>query len=111
MPKSQTYDKPGITSGQALALLSPDLSWANNAVHDDVIVKLKQYQFDALTSFTFNISSGKFEQSTALIDVNNSNFGKVSTDMLLFNKTGGQYSQGVVNRRKKEGVLFANGTY
>jgi len=56
----------GLTRERALEILGDDAASAATAVNDAVKVPLEQDQFDALTSFVFNVGSGAFRDSTLL---------------------------------------------
>lgn len=65
MLKPGEFFPDGITREQALALLQADLRIARSAV-DDLFhgVYLSPHEWDALTSFTFNVGAGALRDST-----------------------------------------------
>ena len=67
---------------------------------------LSENQVAALTSFTYNLGKGALSQVTAdgTRDLNT-----VGEKMKLYNKAGGQYLQGLQNRRNSEYALFRQG--
>lgn len=115
--KIQPGEKFGtVNEGQALDLLKTDAAVAERAVNRNVKVPLKQNQFDALVSLTFNVGSGAFSESSVLRNVNAGNFNAAANSFSLFNKINlGQgnfvVSNGLVNRRTREADLFRGGDY
>lgn len=99
----------GITRERALELLAEDASAASAAVNDAVDVPLDQHQFDALTSFVFNVGSGAFRKSTLLSLLNEGKYADVPGQLDRWVKAGGRTLEGLVRRRKAEGELFARG--
>ena len=65
--------RKGVTRERALEILGEDAASAAAAVNDAVKVPLEQDQFDALTSFVFNVGSGAFGESTLLKLLNEGN--------------------------------------
>ncbi len=98
--------KAGITQTQGIEILNSDVQIAVKAVNSKVIVQLNQNQFDAMVSFTFNIGAGGFSGSTVLNVLNAGKYENVPTELNRYVKSGGKQIQGLVNRRKDEGVLF-----
>jgi lysozyme len=96
----------GITQGQGLELLRADAAVAANAVRDNVTVPLNQNQFDALTSFAYNVGNGNFANSTLLRELNAGNYAAVPEQLNRWVHSGGRRVQGLVNRRAEEGQLF-----
>jgi RHS repeat-associated protein len=96
----------GITEGQGLDLLRQDASIAETAVRDNVTVILNQNQFDALTSFTFNVGTNAFRNSTLLRELNTGNYDAVPDQMGRWVNAGGRRLRGLENRRAAEGELF-----
>ncbi len=102
--------KPGdrITQAQAEELLQKDTAWAQQAVRDQVKVPLSQGQFDALTSFTFNLGAGALEKSTLLKKLNAGDYAGAQAEFGKWVHAGGQVLQGLVRRRAAEADLFGN---
>jgi lysozyme len=81
-----------------------------------VKVKLEQWQFDALVSFTYNAGAGAtppqpgvgFSGSTLLKKVNAGDFDAAALEFHKWNKAGGKKSNGLVRRRASEALLFQN---
>lgn len=96
----------GLTEQQALDLLSQDLAPTTGAVTNGVKVTLNQNQFDALTSFTFNVGTGAFTSSTLLRVLNAGQYDQVPTQLMRWTRSGGQVVQGLVNRRQNEIKLW-----
>jgi lysozyme len=103
--------KNGITRERAFELLQQDARTAADEIAGSVKVKLNQQQIDALISFTFNVGTGAFRDSTLLRLLNGGDYGSVPAQLNRWTKASGQTLPGLVTRRKAEGALFRNGTY
>jgi RHS repeat-associated protein len=97
-------DWAGFTKEKAMDLLKKDITKVENAVRDNVNVKLTQNQYDAIVSFAFNVGIGGFKKSEFLSELNKGNYN--GDLMLNFSKPSA-----IVPRRKREVELFNNGTY
>lgn len=95
-----------ITAEQADARLAADLHQAERAVNTFVKVPLNQNQFDALSSFVYNIGSGNFSKSTMLKLLNDGKYEDAAKQFFVWVKVNGKFSQGLMNRRVKEEALF-----
>ena len=102
--------RKGVTREHALEILGEDAASAAAAVNDAVKVPLEQDQFDALTSFVFNVGSGAFRESTLLKLLNEGKYDEVPAQLDRWVKAGSRTLAGLVTRRKAEGELFARGT-
>ena len=102
--------KPGdrISQGQAEALLRKDTGWAQDAVRQQVHVPLTQDQFNALTSFTFNLGAGALQSSTLLSKLNAGDYAGAQAEFGRFVHAGGRVLQGLVRRRAAEADLFGS---
>jgi lysozyme len=85
-----------------------DMKVFENAVKRAVKVPLKQYQFDALVSFTYNCGAGNFGKSTLLKLVNRQDFAGAAGEFKKWNKGGGKVLAGLTRRRASEALLFQN---
>lgn len=102
--------RPGdqITQAQADEYLRQDTGWAQQAVRNLVTVPLSQGQFDALTSFTFNLGAGALEGSTLLAKLNSGDYAGAQAEFGRWVHADGQVLQGLVNRRATEAELFGS---
>lgn len=100
--------QPGdrITTAEAEQLLRQDTAWAQQAVRDLVRVPLSQGQFDALTSFTFNLGAGALESSTLLRKLNAGDAAGAQAEFGRWIHADGQVLPGLVRRRAAEAALF-----
>ncbi len=76
----------GISKEKAEELLIKDLRDAEKAVQGRVKVSLTQYQYDALTSLTFNIGETQFRTSTLLNLLNQGDYIGAADQFREFNK-------------------------
>jgi len=94
------------TLEQAKAYMQHDLKIFERAVNSAVKVPLKQNQFDALVSLTYNIGVGAFKNSTLLKKLNLGAYKEAANQFDVWVNTGGKRLQGLVNRRAMEKKLF-----
>jgi len=99
-----------LTKAQARQLLEQDVTLAVAAINKYVKVALNQNQFDALTSFVFNIGQGAFARSTLLRKLNAGDYTSAAQEFERWKyiTSHGQklVSNGLVNRRNAEQQLF-----
>lgn len=102
-----------ITEAQANQILGDDVKSHGDAVEAHVTVTLQQCQFDALTSFAFNVGDGAFEGSTLLKKLNKGDYDGAADEFLVWNKghVDGELVElpGLTRRRKSERHLFLTG--
>jgi lysozyme len=96
----------GLTQQQVNDLLAQDVKPAAQAVSESVKVALNQNQFDALTSFTFNVGIAAFRGSTLLRLLNQGQYDQVPAQLLRWTRSGGQVVPGLLNRRQNEIKLW-----
>lgn len=95
-----------VTEIQAGELLIRDLSRVENALIKHVHVPLNQNQFDALSSFTFNIGIHAFCHSTLLKKLNAGDYSDAAHELLRWVHVRNVRKPGLVRRREKEKELF-----
>lgn len=97
----------GITLQSALALERADVASKSEAIiHNLVKVPLTQNQFDALSSFVYNVGAGNFMHSTLLVKLNAGDYAGAANEFPRWNKANGIVLQGLVMRRAREAALF-----
>jgi lysozyme len=104
----------GVTSGmkitkeQAEQYLKQDITTFENAVRNTLKgVSLTQSQFDALVSFSFNIGTTKFKNSTLVSKVKaNPDDTSIADEFRKWKYANGAVSKGLLNRREREAQLY-----
>lgn len=108
-------NKKRITQSEADYLLRQDVAHFEKGVNkliNENNLNLKQNQFDALVSFSYNVGLGALSKSTLmkklyLMNQNDqASVYAVADQFLRWNKAGGKVWQGLVNRRNEERLLF-----
>lgn len=99
LPQCIGYDR-------ADALFSSDLSFFEKCICDYVKVPLNQNQFDALSSFSFNLGCGSLKKSTLLRKLNKGDYEGAAGEFIRWNRAGGKVWQGLTTRRARERWLF-----
>lgn len=100
------YPGDVVNEQEAEELLFEDLVDAAKAVDELVDVELTQNQYDALTSFVYNVGREAFRQSTMLKLINAGNMKAAALQFPRWTKANGKVLAGLVNRRAKEKELF-----
>ena len=85
-----------------------DMVRFEKAVKSLVTVPLKQWQVDALVSFSFNVGEGALGKSTLLRKLNAADYGGAALEFQKWNKAGGAVLKGLTRRRASESLLFQN---
>jgi lysozyme len=105
--KPKVYPGMTITAEQADQILRDTLAAVYEpAVQRNVKVPLTQHQYDALVSFVYNVGEGNFKKSGVLRAVNSKNYAAVPGLLMQWTKANGKVLQGLVNRRRDEGILW-----
>lgn len=100
-----------ITKEEADQIFENDASNTETYVNNLVKVPLKQWQFDALVSFTFNLGYNNLSMSTLLKMLNEGHYEEAGEQFLRWVYAGGKKSTGLTNRRIRERKLFMEGEY
>lgn len=101
------HEGDSIDGDTAEDYLREDLTSAEGAVEKYVKVPLKQWQFDALVSFTFNLGAGNLYSSTLLKKVNrNPDDPSIRQEFEKWVYADGRVLQGLVERRKAEADMY-----
>ena len=95
----EPYMTQSITVEQGRALLAQDTANAQSAVRSAITVPLTPSQFDALTSFVYNVGAGAFKSGTVPAKINSGDLAGAAATMRQYNKV-----------RDPQGVLVANAT-
>lgn len=90
-------------------LLQKDTRVAQAAVQRLVKTPITQEQYDALTSFTFNVGSGNLASSTLLKYLNAGQCRAAAAEFHKWIKAKGKVLNGLITRRERESALFATG--
>ena len=95
-----------ITQDEADELFYGDLIHAEQCVDELVTVPLTQNQYDALSSWSFNLGYKHLKGSTMLKLLNKGNYASAAEEILKWNQDNGKVVAGLVRRREAERKLF-----
>ena len=95
-----------IDQEAAEALLIEDLEEFEGYVNKLVEIALKQNEFDALVSWTFNLGPANLKESTLLNRINYGPLSDVPPQIERWNRAGGKVLEGLVKRRAAESALW-----
>lgn len=100
--------KAGMTISKlnAYTLLVEDIKKFQSLVSQKVTVELNQNQFDALVSFTFNVGSSAFANSTLRRLLNRGEYAQAAKEFHRWIYANGTKLPGLVRRRQAEYDLF-----
>lgn len=106
--------KPGeslsyVSVQQATDLLLSDIDWAKKQVCTSITAPINQAQFDALTSFCYNVGAGAFARST-LVKRINAQDPSAADEFARWVFASGTVNTALVNRRNSERQQFESGT-
>ena len=107
--------KHGISQKIATDLLTKIIPHFEEVVRKYIIVPLAQNQFDALVIFVYNIGPNAFKKSSVVKMVNDrraaTKYPTLELAWKAWNKQNHSVIPGLVNRRRIEWDLYANGQY
>lgn len=92
-------------------MLEDELQEYGEYVEELVTMPLSQNQFDALTSWTFNLGPTNLASSTLLKVLNAGEYEDVPAQIKRWNKANGDVLEGLVRRREAEALLFEGKTW
>lgn len=95
-----------IDEAAAATLLRHDLAAAERAVRRLIEAPLRQGQFDALASFTFNLGAGALQRSTLRRRANRREHALAAAEFSRWVWAGGRKLPGLVRRRAAEALLY-----
>jgi lysozyme len=105
--KKVTLADPEITMERAVQLLKFTLKSFEQYVDSYCRDDISQHQFDALTSFCYNLGPQNLKTSTLLKKVNTNPLdASIAAEFKKWNKAGGKVLQGLVKRRASESELY-----
>lgn len=95
-----------ISKEEGEQLLREDVRDAEGAVRRLIRAPLRQAQFDALVSFTFNLGAGALQRSSLRQVINRSQHHEVPKQLRRWVFAGGRKLPGLLRRREAEVVLY-----
>ena len=95
-----------FTLDEVYDILAKDVVRFERGVNKYITVPLRQNEFDALVSFSFNLGLGVLQRSTLRQALNRGDKEGAIASLLKYNKAGGKVLKGLDNRRKDEAALF-----
>ena len=105
--RAVTMDDNHISEEMASKLLEGQVNDIyGKAVNTYVQVPIDQNQFDALTSFTYNVGVNAFKNSTLLKYINQGQDKLAANEFEKWSHINGKVSNGLLARRKLEKDLF-----
>lgn len=102
----------GISEEEAAELLRKDLETAERYVRETVKVPMRQHEFDALVSYTYNLGGGYLKKESDVPGYfNKERFQEAADALRLARRAGGKRSSGLIKRRNDERRMMLDGTY
>lgn len=96
-----------ITKEQSRGFLKTDIKRFEDIVNKSIKVPLKQYEFDALISFAFNVGEGAFSKSALVNKINSSaSLKEIETQFRRWIYGGGKVLPVLQSRREREIKLY-----
>ncbi|NKJ92817.1 glycoside hydrolase family protein [Rhizobium leguminosarum bv. viciae] len=98
-----------ISLTEAINIYRSDIAKVESEVAKAVHVSLSQNQFDALVSWHFN--TGAISSATLTTRINAGDVDGAAAEFARWNKSKGKVLEGLITRRARETVMFANSEY
>lgn len=98
-----------ITPERAEQLLHEDVARLEEYITELVQAPITQGQWDALSSFTYNLGPANLERSTLLRLLNAGDYQGAAAEFDRWTRAGGKILTGLVRRRAAERALFEGG--
>lgn len=95
-----------FTEEEINALLIRDLNRFERGVRMYIKVPLRQHEFDALCSFSFNLGLGTLQRSTLRQKINRGDKEGAAKELLKYCRAGGKIIKGLQIRREAEYQMF-----
>ncbi len=95
-----------ISEDEASDLLKKDVKLAGIYLLKLTKIPLNQNQFDALSSFIFNLGSAAYERSALRSKLNRGEYNAVPQELMRWIYSNGKEILGLINRRKAESLLY-----
>ncbi len=108
---SEAPFRDGITDTEARRIFNEDLEKHTAFLKADVIVPLRQREFDAFASLYFNVDPAEIAISRTLRHFNNNRISDSAVEWVGFNRSGGKVMRGLTNRRNAEVDILLRGKY
>jgi lysozyme len=102
----EEFQASGISQKIAENILKQDVSMLEEAMAKFITANLSQNQFDALTSFIYNIGIKAFEKSTLLRLLNEGKSEEAAAEFFKWIYAGKVAQTGLIRRRAAEKQLF-----
>lgn len=90
------------TPDRALVQLLKSLNNHSDQIKQYIKVPLSQNEFDAYSSFAYNVGVGNFRSSTLLKKLNAGDYEGACSELLKWKYAGGKVQAGLVKRRQEE---------
>ena len=102
-----TLQDPPITRELAIHILREDVKHYAHAVDNMTVDTISQNQFDALSSFAYNLGTEALRKSTLLKKVNlNPNDKSIAKEFAKWINAAGKPLPGLIKRRQSESNLY-----
>lgn len=101
----EVFNEP-ISRDEAKALMAKDTAHAQQVVRNVITHALTPAQFDALTSFVYNVGENAFRTGSVPAKVNAGNFAAAAVTMKQYIHSGGKVNNALIARRDAEASAF-----